>query len=243
VNSAIASPTGSYAGYAYAIPVNIVKKAVNDLIKFGTVQRAYLGIQYSPDDLTEEQKKELGIKGYVDGVFVTDAPTGGAANIAGLKKGDVVTKVNGVTVTSGPEMVEQVTRYKPGDKITVTYIRDGKENTATLTLKNKAGNTNVVKNASVIERLGGELDNIDKKTASQYELPGGVIVKKIGGGLLSRTKMQEGFVITSANGIVIKSIDDLKVALERNKGNTIKLEGIYPGYEGTYAYPLNLTQD
>jgi S1-C subfamily serine protease len=243
INSAIASPTGSYAGYAYAIPVNIVKKAVNDLIKFGTVQRAYLGIQYSPDDLTEEQKKELGIKGYTDGVYVTDVPVSGAANIAGIKKGDVVTKINGVTVNSGPEMVEQVTRYKPGDKITVTYIREGKENTASLTLKNKAGNTSIVKNASIIETLGGQLDNIDKKTASQYDIAGGVVVKKIGDGLLSRTKMQEGFVITSVNGMVIKNLDDLKVALEKNKGNAVKLEGIYPGYEGSYGYPLNLTSN
>ncbi len=243
INSAIASPTGSYAGYAYAVPVNIVKKVVNDLMKFGTVQRAYLGIQYSPDDLTEEQKKELGIKGYADGVYVTDVPTGQAASIAGIKKGDVVTKINGVTVHSGPEMVEQVTRYKPGDKITVTYIRDGKENTASLTLKNKAGNTSVVKTASLVEKLGGQLENVDKKTSAQYDIAGGVIVKKIGDGSLSRTKMQEGFVITSVNGIVIKNMDDLRVALEKNKGNSVKLEGIYPGYEGSYGYPLNLGQE
>jgi S1-C subfamily serine protease len=243
INSAIASPTGSYAGYSYAVPVNIAKKAVNDLIKFGTVQRAYLGIQYSPDDLTEEQKKELGIKGYADGVYVTDVPTGGAASVAGIKKGDVVTKINGVTVHSGPEMVEQVTRFKPGDKITLTYLREGKETTASLTLKNKAGNTDVVKNATLVERLGGQLETIDKKTAAQYDLPGGVIVKKIGGGALSRTKMQEGFVITSLNGVVIKSLDDLKAALERNKDTAIKVEGIYPGYEGSYAYPLTLSAE
>jgi Do/DeqQ family serine protease len=243
INSAIASPTGSYAGYSYAVPVNIAKKAVNDLIKFGTVQRAYLGIQYSPDDLTEEQKKELGIKGYADGVYVTDVPEGGAASAAGIKKGDVVTKVNGVAINSGPEMVEQVTRFKPGDKITLTYVRDGKETTANLTLKNKAGNTNVVKTATLIERLGGQLETLDKKTATQYDLPGGVIVKKIGGGALSRTKMQEGFVITNLNGVVIKNLDDLRVALEKNKGNSIKVEGIYPGYEGNYGYPLTLGQD
>jgi C-terminal processing protease CtpA/Prc len=123
-------------------------------------------------------------------------------------------------------------------------VRDGKENSATLTLKNRAGNLNVVKNASLIEKLGGQVENIDKKTATQYDLPGGVIVKKLGSdGLLSRTKMQEGFVITSVNGTIIKSIDDLKIALDKNKGNTVKLEGIYPGYEGSYGYPLNLGQD
>src|SRR4051812_9626126 len=232
INSAIASPTGSYAGYSYAIPVNIVKKVVNDLMKFGTVQRAYLGIQYSMGEPSDEDKKEYGLK-EGEGVFVTDAPSGGAASLAGIKKGDIVTKINGIKVTSGPEMVEQVTRYKPGDKITVTYIRDGKENTASLTLKNRAGNTNVVKNASVLEKLGGILENLDKKTATTYDIPGGVVVKKIGGGALSKTKMQDGFVITSVNGMVVKNTEDLRMALEKNKGNTVKLEGIYPGYEGS----------
>lgn len=242
INSAIASPTGSYAGYSYAIPVNIVKKVVNDLMKFGTVQRAYLGIQYSVGDPSEDEKREYGLKDG-EGVVVTDVPAGGAANMAGIKKGDIVTKINGTKVTTGPEMVEQVTRYKPGDKITVSYLRDGKENTATLTLKNRAGNTNVVKNATVLEKLGGTLENLDKKTATTYDVPGGVVVRKIGGGALSKTKMQDGFVITSVNGVVVKNMDDLRAALEKNKGKTVKLEGIYPGYEGSYGYPLNLGDD
>ncbi len=239
INSAIASPTGSYAGYSYAIPVNIVKKVVNDLIKFGTVQRAYLGIQYPIENLTEEQKKEIGYKDG-DGVFVSDAPTGGAAYAAGIRKGDLVTKVNNVPVLSGAEMVEQVTRYKPGDKITVTYVRDGKENTVNLTLKNKVGNTDVVKSESIIDKLGAELETLDKKKAATYEIPGGVLVKKLGNGALKSTKMQEGFIITSVNGNEIKSIDELKSTLQANKGYTVKLEGIYPGYEGSYGYPLNL---
>ncbi|MCW3081447.1 MAG: HtrA protease/chaperone protein [Segetibacter sp.] len=239
INSAIASPTGSYAGYSYAVPVNIVKKVVNDLMKFGTVQRAYLGIQYSMGEPTEEEKKEYGLRDG-EGVVVTDVPTGGAASVAGIRKGDIVTKINEVKVTTGPEMVEQVTRYKPGDKITVTYLRDGKENTATLTLKNRSGNTNVVKNATILEKLGGTFENLDKKAAAAYDVPGGVVVRKIGSGALSKTKMQDGFVITSVNGIVVKSIDDLQVALEKNKGNNVKLEGMYPGYEGSYGYPLNL---
>ncbi len=242
INSAIASPTGSYAGYSYAIPVNIVKKIVNDLMKFGTVQRAYLGIQYSPGEMTEEEKKEYGLR-EGDGVVVTDAPEGGAANAAGIKKGDVVTKVNGVNVTTGPEMVEQVTRYKPGDKVTLTYLRNGKENTTNLTLKNKAGNTDVVKNSDITDKLGGQLENLDKKTATTYDVAGGVVVKKVGSGILSKTKMQDGFVITSVNGMPIKNTDDLKAALAKNKGTTIKLEGIYPGYEGSYGYPLTLDEE
>ena len=240
INSAIASPTGSYAGYSYAIPVNIVKKIVNDLIKFGTVQRAYLGIQYSPEGITEEQKKEFGIRD-TEGVLVDAVPEGGSAFAAGIKKGDFVTKVNGVRVTTGPEMVEQVTRYKPGDKITVSFLRGGKEMTANLTLKNRAGNTNIVKTETIIEKLGVELENLDKKTAAAYDVPGGVVIKKINeGGIVSRTKIQEGYAITSVNGSAVRNIDELRITLERYKGSTVKLEGVYPGYESSYGYQLNL---
>jgi Do/DeqQ family serine protease len=240
INSAIASPTGSYAGYSYAIPVNIVKKAVNDLIKFGTVQRAYLGINYVPEGFTDEQKKEMGWK-ESDGVYITGVQAGGAAATAGLKIGDVVLKVNGVTVTSGPEMQEQVTRYKPGDKVTLTYLRDGKENTINLVLKNKGGNTDVVKRETAIDKIGGELENLEKRKATSLDIPGGVVVKKIGTtGPLARSKIQEGFIITTVNGQAIKSIDDLKAVLEANKGVTVKVEGVYPGYADTYGYPLRI---
>ena len=239
INSAIASPTGSYAGYSYAIPVNIVKKAVNDLIKFGTVQRAYLGISYPSRELTDEEKKEIGFKDN-DGVFVTAVPTGGAAYTAGIKKGDIVIKVNGVTVSSGPEMQEQVTRYKPGDRVTVTYLRDGKEQTANLVLKNKVGNTDVVKTETVIDKLGAELSTLDRKTAANLDIPGGVAVKKITDGAIKNSRIQEGFVITSINGQAIKNIEDLTAALNANKGLTVKVEGVYPGYADSYGYPLKL---
>ncbi|HEX8357269.1 MAG TPA: PDZ domain-containing protein, partial [Segetibacter sp.] len=190
----------------------------------------------------DEERKEYGLK-EGEGVLVGEAPVGGAANVAGLRKGDIVTKINGVSVTTGPEMVEQVTRYKPGDKVSVTYLRGGKENVVSLTLKNKAGNTSVVKNANIIERLGGELETLDKKSAATYDIPGGVVVKKIGSGILNKTKMQDGFVITSVNGTVVKNLDDLRATLEKNKGGTVKLEGIYPGYEGSYGYPLTLGEE
>ncbi|TAF49942.1 MAG: PDZ domain-containing protein, partial [Sphingobacteriia bacterium] len=139
INSAIASPTGSYAGYSYAIPVNMVKKIVTDIVKFGTVQRAFIGISYPKENLSDEEKRELekelgtSIK-EGEGVYVTDTPEGGAAAAAGLKKGDLITKLNGVGITNGAELQEQVARYKPGDKITVNYKRSGKDNTANLTL-------------------------------------------------------------------------------------------------------------
>src|ERR1700743_2101473 len=138
INSAIASPTGSYAGYSFTIPVNIVKKVVNDIMKFGTPQRAYLGISYPRDDMSEDQKKEAGIKDG-EGVYVMDATPDGAAAHAGLKKGDIITKLNGVTVATGAEMVGQIATYSPGDKITVTYNREGKETTAPIVLRNTYG--------------------------------------------------------------------------------------------------------
>lgn len=246
INSAIASPTGSYAGYSYAIPVNIVKKVITDIVKFGAVQRAYIGINYPNENLTEEQvkqlEKEIGST-YKDGegVFVTGVPEGGAAFAAGLKKGDIVTKINGVPVTSGPELQEQVSRYKPGDKITLSYMRNNREMLANLTLKNKAGNTDVVKNTGLLQKLGAELVNVDSKTASANNIGGGVVVKRIGEGLLKRTRMQEGFIITSVDNEEVKIVADLDRILSQNKGRKIKIEGIYPGYENTYPYPLDLS--
>ncbi len=248
INSAIASPTGSYAGYSYAIPVNITKKIVTDIVKFGTVQRGYIGISFANDNLSEEEvkaiEKELGVpfkEG--EGVFVLGVPSGGAAFAAGLKKGDIITKVNGIAVTNGPELQEQITRFKPGDKITLVYKRAGKENTVNLTLKNKAGNTDIVKISSIMDQLGGELEDVDKKVAAANELSGGVVVKKIGTGLLKNTKMADGFIITSVNGQEVKNIDELKNVLIASKGGTVRLEGVYPGYEGSYAYPLNMKEE
>ncbi len=244
INSAIASPTGSYAGYSYAIPVNIVKKVVTDIVKFGAVQRAFIGIQYAREgvELSEEDKKNN--PGYKEGegVYVTEVPAGGAAADAGLKKADIVTKLNGVAVTSGPELQEQVSRYKPGDKVSLTYNRSGKENSVSLILKNKAGNTNIVKNDGVLEKLGAELATVDSKTAAANEIAGGIVVKRINEGLLRKSRMQEGFIITSINDQPLKNLPDLERAISANKGRKIKVEGIYPGYEGTYAYPLDLTE-
>jgi Do/DeqQ family serine protease len=246
INSAIASPTGSYVGYGYSIPVNIVKKAIADMIKFGSVQRAFIGVSYPIEGLSDAQQAELD-KQYGsawktnEGVFVLSVVDGGAAAAAGIKETDVITKFNGVPITSGPEMQDQLSRYKPGDKITLTYKRGGKENTATVTLKNKIGSTDIVKGkANPIDKLGGTLENVEKKVAAANDIAGGVVVKKIGSGALSKTKMQEGFVITTVNDMPVKNLEELKAALANNKDGRIRLEGIYPGYEGTYTYPVNL---
>lgn len=239
INTAIASPTGSYAGYSYAIPVNLVKKAVNDILKYGTVQRAYLGVSYPQDNLSPEEKDRNGIKDG-DGIFISGVATDGAAEAAGLKKGDFITKIDGNKIQTGPELQEQLARYKPGDKISLAYQRDGKEATVTVTLKNRTGNYNIVKAETVIDKLGGaELQTLDAAIAKKNGLDGGVLVRKIGAGVLKNTRMQEGFVITGVNGHSVTKLEDLASALANVKG-IVKLEGVYPGYDGTYAYPLNL---
>ncbi len=241
INSAIASPTGYYSGYSYAIPVNIVKKVVDDIIKFGTVQRAYIGIAYAPaSDMSEEEKKLAKIPVDASGIYTTDVPKDGGAYAAGIKVGDMITKVNGVAVISGAEMQEQVSRYKPGDKVTVSYLRDGKENTVNVTLKNKAGNYDVVKGEVNSDKLGAELATLDAKKAKEYGVKGGVIVKKIktDGAIDKQSRMKDGFVILKINDKPITNVEELKTTIGTE--NDITVSGFYPGYDGLYEYPISL---
>jgi serine protease Do len=240
INSAIASPTGYYSGYSYAIPVNIAKKVVDDIIKFGTVQRGFLGVQYvNASDLDEENKKRAGVPLSAEGVYAQEVPTDGGAYAAGIRKGDIITKIDGIEVSNGAEMQGQISRFKPGDKIPVTYLRNGKENTVTVTLKNKAGNFDIVKADASIDILGAQLVTLDAKKAKDYGVAGGVIVKKINEGALNdQTRMKDGFVILKLNDKEVKSIDELKAAIGANKNVTIS--GFYPGYDGMYEYPITL---
>ncbi|HYM95588.1 MAG TPA: PDZ domain-containing protein, partial [Chitinophagaceae bacterium] len=155
--------------------------------------------------------------------------------------GDVITKVNGNPVSSGLEMSAQIASYKPGDKVPITYFRSGKEYNTTVSLKESPGKIDAIASTNNLnEALGGELENLSKSKADSYGLDGGVVVKKIkDGGLLSKTRMQEGFIITSVNGTEVASVDDLAKLLSRVYG-TVRLEGTYPGADGNYTYPLNL---
>jgi Do/DeqQ family serine protease len=247
INSAIASPTGSYAGYSYAIPVNMVKKVVTDIVKYGTVQRAYLGISYPQQDLSEEQIKKLEsdykVKiADVQGIVVTDVLEGGAAKAAGIKVGDILTKINGAPVTSSPELQEQIAKYKPNDKITITLKRDNKDLTLNATLKAKLGNTDMASSSKAAEKLGGKLETIDKTTAEKNEIDGGVVVKELGNGILGKSRVEKGFVITHVNDQPVKNIEEFYEALKKLTGATVKLSGVYPGFFGNYAFMLNLNE-
>jgi Do/DeqQ family serine protease len=241
INSAIASPTGAYAGYSFTIPVNIVKKIVNDLMKFGTVQRAYLGIQYAPDNISDEAKKQIGVSDS-EGIYVTDVPTSGAAYSAGLRKGDVITKINGVNVYTGADMVGQVATYSPGTQITVSYLRNGKEVTTPITLRNSTGTTDIVK-TSIYDKLNADFQTLSKDQAKELGVKGGVVLKSFAdNSAFSKTRVQEGFVILKVDGKPVATVDEFRKAIEAAGSNTVKLEGIYPGYsDGVFTYPLKLS--
>jgi serine protease Do len=208
------------------------------------VQRGYLGVTYyAADDLSEDQLKQLGIPTNVEGVYVTSvAPDGGAAS-AGIKKGDVITKVNGSNVVSGIQMSAQIAGFHPGDKVPVTYLRSGKEYTVNITLKKKSDV--ITGNAS--SRLGGDLSTLDKSKASKYGIDGGVVVNKVSdNGVLRNARVQPGFIITSVitgdgEEQQVSSVEDLNNILQGVAG-TIRIRGIYTDYGETYTYPLNLNQ-
>ena len=139
-------------------------------------------------------------------------------------------------------MVEQIARYKPADKISITYNRAGKESTVNVTLKNKLNTTSVVKTSSALEKLGAEYVTVDKKVAQANEIAGGVAIKKINPGALQKSRIQEGFIVMSVNGQEVKTADDFTAAVKGAKG-TIYLDGIYPGYSESYRYPVKLDDE
>ena len=232
INSAIASPTGSYAGYSYAIPVNIVRKVVNDMMKYGKVQRGYLGIEYvdsktaAPEDL-----KTLGLD-RIEGVAIINIIENGGAAAAGLKKGDIITAVNSQPVSNQPQMQEQIARYQPGDNVSITYLRDGKSLTASVKLSKTEGTPKL---------LGGSYRQLTAKEMKDFNVDGGLVVTDLGRGLLAKqTRMHKGFVITGVNDDRIRSVDDLQKALSGSP--QIQISGFQPGYQGIYYYGLNNTE-
>ncbi|HXO76141.1 MAG TPA: PDZ domain-containing protein, partial [Puia sp.] len=139
----------------------------------------------------------------------------------------------------GAEMVGQIATYSPGDKITLTYKRDGKESTVSITLRNNSGTTAVVKTSS-LDKLGATLETLSKKDAASLDVKGGVVVKNVTeNGLMDKSRVQEGFIILKANGVEVHNVEEFQKSLEKATG-TVKLEGVFPGYEGVYTYPLRL---
>ncbi|HRP32321.1 MAG TPA: trypsin-like peptidase domain-containing protein [Agriterribacter sp.] len=239
INAAIASPTGAYAGYAYAIPSNLMKKVIGDIMKYGSVQRGYLGISMAPENLDNATQKELGINNDINGVWIAETDPQGAAAQAGLKKGDAIIKVNGSAVSSPAELSEQIARMKPGDKVNITYLRDRSEKNVTVTLRGKMGSF-PSQDAAAIESLGAQFRALTKEQAAQSHISGGVQVTHINdnGIIASQTNMRDGFIITKIGDTPVKTVDDLKAALNKQENN-FQMEGVYPGSTDVYYYGIN----
>jgi serine protease Do len=239
INSAIASPTGAFAGYAYSIPSNLMKKVIGDIMKYGKVERGYLGVSMAPEGLDDAKKKELGITGDVDGIFVIDVDPNGAAGQAGLKKGDVITKVNGEPVDEDAQLAELIARQKPGDEVKLTFVRNGSEQTVTATLKDKLGSF-ASANPAAIESLGADFSDLSKDDASKLGISGGVVVSSIhdGGVLSNQTNMRPGFIITKVGDQSVRSVDEFRNALSKQDRN-FQIQGMYPDSKEVYYYGIN----
>jgi len=229
INTAIASSTGSYTGYSFAIPVNIVKKVVNDLIEFGNVQRGFIGV--SIRDIDSRLAEEKGIRNF-KGVYVAGTTEGGAAESAGIKEGDIITRVGGVEVNSSPELQEQVSRFRPGDKVDVIIARGNSEKTLAVVLRNKDGDTKMVKN-EMVSLLGAEFETVSLDESSKLGIKNGVKITKMNAGKLRSAGIREGFIIQSIDNKTIKSTQDIVSALSNKRGGVL-IEGIYPN--GSRAY-------
>ncbi len=228
INTVIKSSTGSYIGYSFAVPETIVRKVVVDLKEYGVVQRAMLGVRYRAiDDLFIEQMgEELGIT-KTGGLYVNEVVEGGAAEDAGLRKGDIITAVDGKKTNDASAMSEQMAQYRPGDKISIEYNRNGVEKKAQVTLKNKVGKTDPVTadTKDVAEALGGKFSEASKSLCEKLEIRGGVQVTSVDrDGVLAQSGVKEGFVITYINDRPVTSLKDL----ERLSDNVESIDGVYP---------------
>ncbi len=239
INTAIATPTGSYTGYSFAVPSNLVRKVVDDLLRFGKVQRALLGISIQNVD-----GKLAADKGFdfSEGVYVNNVRENSSADDAGVKEGDVILKVNSKETKSVPELQEAIARKRPGDKVSLTIYRDGKTKTVEASLKSIEGLTEVAKeeNNEVLNMLGARFEDLSREKRKELEIEGGIKVKKLfPGKLRSQTDIKEGFIITKVNKEIVKSSEEFLEIIENEKGGVL-IEGVYEDYPGTFYYGFGL---
>jgi len=229
INSAIASQTGSYSGYSFAIPVTIVKKVVADLMEYGTVQRALLGINIQDVDAKIADDLKLDKP---EGVYVVNVNHGSAADEAGIKIKDVIVKINDADVIKSSQLQEQISRYRPGDKINVWVIRDGNLKKFMVELKNSLGTTDVV-NKNIVEVLGASFAEVSSDTKKELNIDSGVEVTDLQPGKLMRSGVKKGFIITHINREKVNTPKDIQNLLKDTHGG-VYLQGVYP--DGTVAY-------
>lgn len=238
INTAIASRTGSYAGYSFAVPSQLVRKVVEDLKEFGTVQRGFIGAQIIEVNQVLADERDLPVN---YGVYIDSLTEGSSAKDAGLRAGDIVVAVDGRPVRSNPQLLSLIGRQRPGDVIALTYLRDGDERTADVTLKSAEGTTERVRKQSAegVAALGIDLEPVDDATAGRLRVDGGVRVTDIRSGRIARqTDMAEGFVITKAGDRAVASIQDFERAVAEAKGILV-VRGRYEGVPGEKIYAFD----
>ncbi len=230
INTAIVSPTGGNVGISFAIPSSIVQKVVRDLIEFGAVQRAIMGVQIQ--DITAELAREKKIE-LQDGVYVAEVNDNSAAKDAGIEAGDIITHINDVPVKSPSELQEMVGRFRPGDKISVLIKRNDKTKQLEVTLRNLQGDTSVVKAGSYETILGAKVVNLDDQEKQKLGIKYGVKVTELQEGKLKDEGVRPGFVITQVNNKPVNSVEELGQIFNNIKGG-VYIEGVYQ--RGVYAY-------
>ncbi|WP_333818664.1 Do family serine endopeptidase [Ohtaekwangia sp.] len=241
INTAIASPTGSYSGYGFAVPSNIVSKIVEDLIQFGTVQRGWLGISIGSVNSQIVKEKDLQVN---TGAYVSGFPEHSSAKEAGLQEGDVVVKIDETPINTSAALIEYIGRHRPGDKVNVTVNRKGKELTLPVVLKNRDGKTGTVKpeERDGFASLGLEVEDVSGNVLKKLDINNGVRVKELGNGKLAKyTDIREGFIITKVNETPVKSVKEFNELLKKKKtGELVILSGTYEDVPREFNYAFRM---
>lgn len=231
INTAIASPTGSYSGYSFAVPATLVSKIVEDLKEYGAVQRALLGVNIG--DVNAQLAKEQGLK-INRGVYVSNVNDNSAAEEAGIKEGDVIVEINSRPINNVAQLQEAIAINRPGDKVKITYYRNGSMKNTNATLKNSMGTTKIVAKSNTLEIGGSVLGNLSDAEKARLKLKGGVKVEKIGAGKLRDAKIREGFIITSIDHKPVQNVDEVAGILSGKRDEGTLIEGLYPNGEKAY---------
>ncbi len=235
INAAIASHTGSYEGYSFAIPSNIVRKVVDDLLMYGETQRAYIGIY--PQEMDATLAEKAGMKD-IKGVYVADVTTDGAAQKAGIKKGDVIDRINGSEVNTTTQLMEVIRQYRPGDEVEVEVIRDGRLREYKVGLLNEEGSTDVLKRGESFYNatFGVMLQPVSRQEMNSLKIKNGLKIVEIRQGAFQGAGV-EGFIITSVNGKAVSNKNDLETAIASSRSRKTYIEGVYPnGMRMTFEY-------
>jgi serine protease Do len=236
INTAIASPSGAFAGYSFAVPVSLVQKVVDDLVEFGTVQRALLGIRIQ--DVNAESAKAYNLD-LLKGIYIAAVDPRGAAGKAGMEQGDVIVAIDGKTVNNVAQLQEQIAVNRPGDNVTVKYVRNGVEQEVLATLRNAEGTLDIVEVKNEFNSQGATFIEISTDLKAQLQLKGGVQVSSIENGKWKEAGLKEGFIITEISDRTINNLADFKEYLNNPRGDGILIEGIYPNGDKAY-YGLGL---